>query len=125
MIKFVFTQKVPYIVNVNIKQEVKPNKTIKIMKNLDVCKVFVNGSKNGAHSLNMSISHDGSTLYSYNTAIAQKLPNGSIIVNETKYSVSTSKHQSFLRRAIPSELTTHHTTKHVPIGTYNLIKYVD
>lgn len=61
------------------------------MTNFDVCVAFVNGSKNGAHSLSMSINHDGSKLYSYATVIAQKLPNGAIILNDTKYSVTTNK----------------------------------
>lgn len=96
------------------------------MTNFDVCVAFVNGSKNGAHSLSMSINHDGSKLFSYGTVIAQKLPNGAIVLNDTKYSVTTSKHQSHARCAISCHakgLTTYHTDKHVPIGTYDLTRY--
>ena len=57
------------------------------MTNFDVCVCFVNGTKNGAHSLSMSISDNGDRLYSYGTVIAQKLQNGAIILNDTKYSV--------------------------------------
>lgn len=96
------------------------------MTNFDVCVAFVNGSKNGAHSLSMSINHDGSKLFSYGTVIAQKLPNGAIILNDTKYSVTTSKHQSHAHYAISCHakgLTTYHTHKHVPMGTYDLTRY--
>ena len=96
------------------------------MTNFDVCVAFVNGSKNGAHSLSMSINHDGSKLFSYGTVIAQKLPNGAIVLNDTKYSVTTSKHQSHAHYAISCHakgLTTYHTHKHVPIGTYDLTRY--
>lgn len=96
------------------------------MTNYDVCVAFVNGSNNGCHSLNMRVNHDGSRLFSYGTCIAEKLSNGSIIVNETKYSVTTSKHQSHLRCAISMHakgITTHHTDKRVPMGTYDLTRY--
>lgn len=96
------------------------------MTNFDVCVCFVNGSKNGAHSLSMRISSDGSKIYSYGTVIGQKLANGSVILNETKYSVTTSIHQSHLRYALTSltpSVVVHHTTKQVPIGTYDLYRY--
>ena len=53
------------------------------MTNFDVCVCFVNGTKNGAHSLSMSISDNGDRLYSYGTVIAQKLQNGAIVLNGT------------------------------------------
>ena len=96
------------------------------MTNFDVCVCFVNGTKNGAHSLSMSISDNGDRLYSYGTVIAQKLPSGAIILNDTKYSVTTSKHQSHTRLAISryaKELKTYHTDKFVPMGAYDLIRY--
>ena len=96
------------------------------MTNFDVCVAFVNGSNNGCHSENMLVSQDGSKLYSYGTVIAQKLPSGAIILNDTKYSVTTSKHQSHTRLAISryaKELKTYHTDKFVPMGAYDLIRY--
>lgn len=94
------------------------------MRNSDLCIIFVNGTRDNVKGNSMSINFDGSKLYSYGTCIAQKLPNGSIIVNATKYSATTSKHQSYLRRAIPSERKTHVTTKHVPFGAYDLTRYI-
>lgn len=96
------------------------------MTNYDVCIAFVNGSKNGVHSLSMRVNHDGSKLFSYGTVIAQKLPNGAIVLNDTKYSVTTSKHQSHIRSAIyrfASTLKIYRTNKLVPIGTYDLTPY--
>lgn len=94
------------------------------MTNLEICNAFVNCKGNGKHNLSMHISTDGSRLYSYNTCIAQKRANGSIIINATRYSVTTSKHQSHLRGEIPATLQTHTTTKHVPFNTWDLERYV-
>ena len=96
------------------------------MTNFDVCVCFVNGTKNGAHSLSMSISGNGDRLYSYGTVIAQKLQNGAIILNDTKYSVTTSKHQNEIRHAInmyAKTLKVYHTDKNVPRGTYDITRY--
>ena len=41
-----------------------------------------------------SVSSSGDILYSYATAILQRLDNGKVIGNLTKYSVTTNKHQS-------------------------------
>lgn len=96
------------------------------MTNFDVCVAFVNGSNNGCRSKNMWVNQDGSKLYSYGTVIAQKLPSGAIILNDTKYSITTSIHQSHTRLAIScyaKELKTYHTDKFVPMGAYDLIRY--
>ena len=94
------------------------------MTNSNLCTIFVNGSKNNAHTLSMHINFDGSKLFSYGTVIAQKLANGSIIINDTKYSPTTSKHQCYLRCAIPKGLAVHHTTKRVPMWTTDLTPYM-
>lgn len=93
------------------------------MRNQDVIKMFANGCTKLVKANSVSIGFDGNTLYSYDTAIAQRLPNGKYIMNETKYSVTTSKAQSYARYYIPSELQIP-TTKVVPICTTNLKKYV-
>ena len=48
-------------------------------------------------SKNGSISCNGQTVYSYATAIAHKLPDGTILLNPTKYSPTTSRQQGDLR----------------------------
>ncbi len=96
------------------------------MTNFDVCVCFVNGTKNGAHSLSMSISDNGDRLYSYGTVIAQKLQNGAIVLNDTKYSMTTSHHQSHIRYAVSvyaKTLKIYHTDKNVPRGTYDITRY--
>lgn len=68
------------------------------MNNNDVARNFTRGLKGSSGSM-MS---DGTTLYSYNTAIAKRMPNGEIVINNTKYSKTTSTHVSLLKRNIPS-----------------------
>lgn len=41
-----------------------------------------------------SVTSTGDKLYSYGTVILQRLPNGRIVGNITKYSPTTSRHQS-------------------------------
>lgn len=62
--------------------------------------MFVNGVNHGEKGNSMHISNDGTKLYSYGTCIAQKLQNGQFIVNASKYSVTTSRHQYHLRNAL-------------------------
>lgn len=67
------------------------------MRNDQVIKEFVDGCEKSLHTETVSI--DGDRLFSYATCIAQRVKDG-IVVNGTKYSVTTSKHQSYLRNAI-------------------------
>ena len=92
------------------------------MRNQDVIRMFANGCTKAIKAYSVSISTSGNTLYSYGTALANRLPNGKFIVNETKYSVTTSKAQTYVRLYIPSEKRI--IAKNVPIWTQNLSKYV-
>lgn len=61
--------------------------------NRGVVQRFLDGKS--AHSTNGNMHTDGKVLYSYNTAIAKREDDGRIIVNNTKYSTTTSgKHQN-------------------------------
>lgn len=65
------------------------------MKNKEVCKEFIRRRVASGSNLVST----GDKLFSYNTCIAQF--NGhALILNETKYSVTTSKHQSYLRKTV-------------------------
>lgn len=65
------------------------------MKNNDVIKSFVNGATSGKnHSGNLRI--EGNKLIHYCTCIAERYATG-IIVNVTKYSVTTSKIQGLVK----------------------------
>lgn len=50
-----------------------------------------------------SIWSNGSSLYSYNTELVRKI-DGRVIVNVTKYSVTTSIHQGALKAALPDAI---------------------
>ena len=93
------------------------------MKNSEVCKVFVNGANEGNGS-NMRISNN--RLYSYNTCICERFVNGrgqyNFIMNKTKYSVSTARHQYYLRYALRNENVV--PANNVPKGANSLYIYV-
>lgn len=65
------------------------------MKNKEVCKEFIHHRA----ACGSNLVSTGDKLFSYNTCIAQWYPHG-VIYNETKYSPTTSRHQSYLRNAI-------------------------
>lgn len=54
-----------------------------------------------------ALSFEGGTLLSYNTAIARIIEHKgrkAVIINDRSFSVTTSKHQSLMRRALPDDL---------------------
>lgn len=68
------------------------------MKNIEVIRTFVNG---GTKAKTKNLHIDGDKLINYNTCIAVR-KSGNIVINNKKYSVTTSKIQNMLRREIPS-----------------------
>ena len=58
---------------------------------------FLSGTMNGKRNGSMSVSDDGRRLFSYATCIAERADN-CIVINETKYSMTTSKQQGILNR---------------------------
>jgi hypothetical protein len=94
------------------------------MKNKDLCIDFVAGTAAGLAANNMSVSLDGKKLYSYETVIAQRLRNGVILVNGTRYSVTTGRHQHyFFSAAAARACKTRENKKPVPLYTSDLRKY--
>lgn len=85
------------------------------MRNVDVCEEFARG--NEANGSNLST--DGERLWSYGTVIAQRV-RGRVIMNLTKYSVTTSRHQNYMRRALRYVETETVTGK--PRGVYDLTR---
>ena len=65
------------------------------MKTIDV--IFAFKSRKGAKTGNVST--DGTKLFSYYTCIAQWYGN-ILIINDNKYSCTTSKHQTYLKNAV-------------------------
>lgn len=93
------------------------------MKNIEVVKNFIYGR----YGQSGSMSTDGNRLWSYNTCIAQKSNKG-IIVNCSKYSVTTSKSQHYLRREIAGQCRNYVNVGenvHIPMNTQDLMKYLD
>ena len=93
------------------------------MTNKNLCLDFVKGANEGNGS-NMRIFNN--RLYSYNTCICERFGNErknyNFIMNETKYSVSTSRHQYYLRYALRNENVI--PANSVPRGAESLSRYV-
>jgi hypothetical protein len=70
------------------------------MSNQEVINRFKNGQSGKSSNGNLWVSADGTRLFNYYTCIAQRLSDGSYVVNSTKYSVSTSKIQSMVRTTL-------------------------
>lgn len=66
------------------------------MTNKEVCNNFIHRITCSNKSLNSL----DNKLFSYNTCIAQRINNESIILNTTKYSITTSKHQTILKNIL-------------------------
>lgn len=71
------------------------------MTNQQIINKFVNGATSGNNS-NRSLFIEGDTIYSYGRhfPLARRLGGGDFWVNPDRYSVTTSKHQSLVRRTI-------------------------
>lgn len=82
----------------------------------ELIKKFLCGERRGKAS---ALSISGDVLYSYATAIAQHI-DGRVIINVTRYSPTTSRHQSKLRREIPHAVT----VENVPRGAPDLRPYL-
>ena len=67
------------------------------MKNQDLIRNFVNNRYFEGKTGSMT-AKDGK-LFSYNTCIAQHTKDGRLVINNTRYSVTTSKQQCYLRTA--------------------------
>lgn len=96
------------------------------MKNSEVAQLFAEGKSENAEGSNMFIADKGRVLYSYgyHFPIAVRLEdfeNSKIIflVNEDKYSVSTSKHQGYFNRAI------NFSCKLIEMNTQQLKHFID
>jgi len=75
--------------------------------------------RKGKSGKGSSTSSTGDKLFSYGTVILQRLPNGQTIGNTTKYSATTSKHQSQAGMNTADLLAVG-----VPRGTADLTPYI-
>lgn len=92
------------------------------MKNKDVIELFLQKKKaNGSN-----LYSDGNKLINYSTTLAQWHDNYHLIVNNTRYSVSTSKNQIWLKGAItPERGIVVENVGDIPIDTKNLEQYTN
>lgn len=89
------------------------------MRNQEVISKFVNFAESAATA---NVRSTGDKLFNYYTCIAQR-HEGKIILNVTRYSVTTSKMQGYVRRELSGYDVTEVTG--VPRGTCNLVPYIN
>jgi hypothetical protein len=96
-----------------------PNKTLEVFKmtTQNVINLFVSGATKGKAS---SISIEGDKLFNYSTVIAQRV-NGEIVLNATRYSMTTTKHQNVLKRELPQNVQ---KVNDVPRGAQDLTRFL-
>lgn len=95
------------------------------MTNRDVIKEFGNYNidpKIESHSGNLYVSMSGRKLMNYGTCLAQRVE-GYVIINNSKYSTTTSKIQSYLRSEFAYATNVIFTDKDVPMWTTDLTDY--
>uniref|UniRef100_A0A6H1ZFN5 DUF8033 domain-containing protein n=1 Tax=viral metagenome TaxID=1070528 RepID=A0A6H1ZFN5_9ZZZZ len=77
--------------------------------------------ENGKAGKGSAMWSNGEKLYSYGTVILQRLDDGSVVGNITKYSMTTSKHQS---QARVRGYVAHKLLTNIPMGTTDLMPYL-
>lgn len=85
--------------------------------NKEVAFAFLNNYPDDAYAGNLRYYAKAGKLFSYSTIIAQRFDNGTIIFNATKYSPTTSRHQSLLFR---SGLCVYVEATDIPMGAHEL-----
>ena len=88
------------------------------MRNKEVISKFVNFAESAATA---NVRSNGDKLFNYGTCIAQR-HEGKIIVNVTRYSITTSKIQGYVRYELSGYDVIEVTS--VPMGTRNLVPYI-
>ena len=88
------------------------------MRNQEVISKFAHFAESAATAKVRSI---GDKLFNYETCIAQR-HEGKVIVNVTRYSVTTSKIQNYLRGEMANKDVIE--VANVPLGTFDLIPYI-
>lgn len=89
------------------------------MTNAEVINEFINGSCKKCSG--GSVSLDGNCLYSFNTCISQRMDNGMFLLNSVKYTITTTRHESMVKKLIP--LGKIIMVDNVPSGARDLISF--
>jgi hypothetical protein len=92
------------------------------LTNQSVIAAYVNGTGAGveSHTGNLWVTATGDRLMNYSTCLIERV-NGKFIVNETKYSVTTSKIQTYIYREMGSRWI---AVNNVPQGSSSLERFV-
>ena len=106
----------------HVKSNVSLFNSLSIMNNKSVINAFMNGKS--AKSSNGNLYVIGNKLVSYWTTIAQRTNSGMVIFNATKYSVSTSKIQTWTLNELISRSVKYKAIYNVPMGASDLERYV-
>ena len=95
------------------------------MTNQNVIIEFIKGNNEDAqsHNGNLWITANSQRLMNYGTCLAERLPNGTFLVNCTRYSVTTSKIQGYVRYELAKRAKTRIHLDGIPRGQYELYKY--
>lgn len=86
------------------------------MTTQEIVNEFTNGATEGVAS-GGRLTIQGDKLVNYSTVIAQRLDDGSYVINVTKYSPTTSKHQNRLKYA----LCRYDEVDDMPVGIQDLV----
>lgn len=92
------------------------------MNNQEVINAFVCGRS--GRSSNGNLYSNGNKLINYYTCIAERLADGTILFNGTKYSVSTSKIQTWTKRTLTLEGIRYKEVTKIPLGAWGLERYL-
>lgn len=92
-----------------------------MLSNISLIREFVNNPE-VKYLQNGSMHCENDKIFSYSTCIGQWV-NGGVVLNATKYSSTTSKHQHYLRKALEEAGTDYTEVYDVPRDTYSIAKY--
>lgn len=89
------------------------------MRNVDVIEKFLNKEAKGKVT-NLRIESQGRKLINYNTALAQWNDDGSLTLNTTKYSSSTSRIQTQIKHLVNQKGIDYKEVKGILMHTWEL-----
>lgn len=89
------------------------------MRNVDVIEKFLNREAKGKVT-NLRIESQGRKLVNYNTVLAQWNEDGSLTVNNTKYSSSTSRIQTQIKHLVNQKGIEYKEITKIPFNTLEI-----
>ena len=91
------------------------------MKNEEIAALFAAGTtKNSSLNKALHICRNGEAIFSYWTCLAERLEDGTYLLNDTRYSVTSSRHFGEVGYALRQAGKTYRKVKDVPFGASTL-----